>query len=389
MTTTQPGTNKIKVANPPLENNVRTYLGADVSATGTALTVASTTGFPATTAADYYVIIEDYGDERAEIVLVDASAKTSTGLTVSALKYPHSASAPVTYIGYNKIMFYGMETEAGTKNALVATGVDIDVTEQYTEYTYSATPALYQYFCSAYYNSGSDIISGYSDVIHTETFTRYSAKKVIESATIKAMTRIDDNPDSVLNWDNAIGILQDGIDEILSAKRKWPFLKKIDSSTTTTANVAYVSKPSDMAQPIYIKVNNVTMEWLDPFDYSRYTEEDTVTTGEPRFFTERENKFYFWPTPDSAYTIIYDYYKNPSTLTSLSTEVDVPFLTPLIYYCAAQFAFARGNDKRGDKMMERFDQLLQQQIVEYSGPKQDGHAEYALHTTPLDDEFLM
>lgn len=387
MAGTQPANQKIKIANPPLETSVKTSLQSDTAAGATSLTVVSTTGFPGTSADDYYALIGSYGDQKSEIVLIDTSATTTSVFTCGATKYSHSASDPVTIIKYNKIRIYGGSTTGFTPviDSPIET-IDIDVTEQYTEYSY--TSPTYSYFVTAYYDSTNEEISGYSDEITSTTFTRYTTKKIIESAAIKALTRIDDNKGSTLNWDNAIEILQDGIDELVARKRRWPFLRTLDS-TTTTANQAYITKPADMSQLVYMKINNQMVEWISLLDYSRYTATAVSTTGSPAYYTEKNNLLYLYPTPDSTHTVVRDYFKYPATITSLTTEVDKPFLTPLIYYCASQFAYLRGNDKRGDKMYAMFERLLEQQVVEYSGPEQDGFAEYVEQTTALSDANLI
>jgi hypothetical protein len=53
-------------------------------------------------------MIGNYGSSRSEIVLV--SALDDNSFTIGACKYSHSASDPVIFIPYNKVIFYGRET---------------------------------------------------------------------------------------------------------------------------------------------------------------------------------------------------------------------------------------------------------------------------------------
>ena len=386
MPTTQPNINRIKISNPSLQDEVRTYLTADCAVGATILSTLDNGGFTITGTADYYVMIGEYGSEKSEIVLVDANgASTSaTGFTVAATAFSHEASDPVTFIRYNQITFYGSVASGGTKVALATKGIDCSQT--FTEYTYEGT--TYLYFTSAYYNSTDDEISAYSDEITSTSFTRSSIKRVIQAGLRKALTTLDENPDSELNWDIAVEIVQDGIDEIIGRKRRWPFLRAIDTAISTVANQQYIEKPSNLLLLENIKIGGIKIDFMSQGEYQGYTATGaTVSTGKPTQYTAKNNKYYLWPTPDAVYTVTYEYYKRPAEITSdLSTEISFQFVPALIHYAAAQFAFIRGNDKRGDKMYQMFLVLLEDQVVEYSGPEQTGDAESVERTSAYSED---
>jgi len=69
------------------------------------------------------------------------------------------------------------------------------------------------------------------------------------------MTRIDENPDSSMSWSAMIDELNNGLQEIITRKKRWRFLHKLDTSKTTTANVAYLSCPDDLSIVEYVIVN--------------------------------------------------------------------------------------------------------------------------------------
>jgi len=382
MPTTKPSRNKIKIANPSIENKPRTYLNADTAISDTSFTVLSNSGFTGT---NFYVTIGEYGDEKWETKLV--SSFNGTTFTVAALTYSHEASDPVTKVDYNQIKFYNMETDTNPAvDAIAIATLDIDGSKLYTEYTYLDPTHIY--FCSAYYNSNDDKISAFSERVSSTSFTRKSVKRIIESGLRKAMTKIDDSIEGDLNWDIALEIVQDGIDEIMARKRKWSFLRKSDSSTSTTANTAYVSKPTDLSLLEFIAVNSYKLSWISQNRYVTLTKSGaTIPAGQPYHYTEKNNKYYFYPTPAGAYTIDYDYYKTIAVIEDLSTEIDNVFVPILIYYCASQFAYIRGNDKRGDKVYAMFEKLLEQQVIEYSGPDQIGDAEEVERTSFISTEY--
>lgn len=388
---TQPTTKRIRIANPSLDANNKTFLTSDVSVGATTLEVASTSGkqFLTTGTFDYYLLIEGYEKEKGEFVLVDASdaATDDNSFKVSATKYSHEASDAIIYSPYNQIKIYGSLTLTGTKT-LIDT-IDIDPTEQYTDYIYE--DSTYSYFFTAYYNSTLDVISAYSDAIESTSFGLTSAKKVIESGLRKAMTSIDENPTSKLNWDVAIETINDGLDEIILRKKRWSFLHKIDiTSIDTVAEQVYIEKPTDLSHLEHIIINNQTLKWISHLQYDSYTQNGVVTSsGEPQWYTTKNNKYYLYPTPNSVQDVTIEYYKYPTEITSLVDNLDRAFVSILSYYCAANFAWIRGNDKRGDKLYTLFQKTLEQQCEEYSGPDQIGDSEVVENVAYLDAEVYI
>jgi hypothetical protein len=387
---TQPSQNRFKAVNPPLDGNAITYLTADSAVGATSLTILDKAGFlkaEHNNDTNFYVVIGNYGQEKSEIVKVTADDTVNTTLTVAATVYAHEASEPITFIPYNQVRLYG-SAASGTiviGDTPVCT-INIDCSKQHTNLYYEGSTN--NYFKIAYYNVANTELSAFSEEISSTSFTRKSAKRIIESALTKAITHIDESENSELSWDKALTVLQDGIDEIMARKRKWVFLHKIDESTSTVANIAYISKPSDLSLLEFIIIDDNTLGWISRYKYDNYTKNGaTVSTGSPAFYTEKNGKYYLYPTPSTVYAVIFEYFKTVAEITDLATEVDLAFVPVLIYYCASQFAYIRGNDKRGDKMYAMFQKLLEQQVEEYSGPEQVGEAEAIEQTTNLNEEI--
>ncbi len=383
---------RIKVENPNLDGEIRAYMSADSAAAATSISTLDNTGFVQTGSTDYYILIGEYGTEKSEIVLVDASdaGTDENSFKVSALKYAHSASDPVTYMRWNKINIYGATATGGTKVEIPTDSpVDIDISQTFTEYTYTGT--TYSFFYSAFYSATLNSFGPYSDEITASDATeRKSFKRIIDAGARKALTTIDQNNNSVLNWDVAIEILQDGSDEILARKRRWGFLRAIDTSISTVTEQQYIELPSDCALLEFVIIDCESLKAVSRVDYNDYTLSGTpTTTGAPISFTMKNDKVYLYPTPNSAYTVTYEYYKVPAAVTTdLSTTVSRPFVPILMYYCAAHFAYIRGNDKRGDKMYKQFEKLLEDQVIEYSGPDQIGQAEYVERTSAYNEDTM-
>ena len=263
--------NLINVGNPNLSQSPKTSLTRDVAATsGTTLTVMSTTGFSsiATPADNYYVLIGTYGSENSEIVLV--SAKTDTTFTISAPKFSHSASDPVVFIPYNQVKIYG-KVLSGDTPVLLST-VDIDSSQQYTSYDYTPTAPVYVFFVTSYYNSYKTEESSKSDEISLGVFTVNSVKKIIESGLRKAMTKVDENPNGLLSWSILIDLVNEGIAEILTRKKKWQCLHKRIAGDNTVADVEYIEKPEDLSVLEFLLVNGTKLDYITKYQYNQITQ---------------------------------------------------------------------------------------------------------------------
>lgn len=368
----------IRVANPSLSDNQQTFLTQDVAVGWTTLTVSSTIGFWAISWASdyYYLVIWRYWEDTTEIVL--ASAKTDSTFTVWALKYSHSSSDPITYIPYNQVKVYWRLTSWGANNLLAT--IDIDCTNQVTRYDYTST--TYYYFVTSYYRSATTAEeSDFSDETTSATFTVYSAKKIIEAGVKKAMTRVDENPDASLSWNACIDLLNEWLLEIITRKKKWQCLHKISAPTTTTANVAYIDKPTDMSILEFITVNGNKIQYISKMRYNQLTISTTQSPGVPAWYTIKNDKIYFYPTPSDAHNVVFEYYAMPTFIDSLTTEVKKEFATILIYFIWAQAAYIRNNEKRWDKLELKFQQTLSLQIEDVTWYEQIWDAEETERTS--------
>jgi len=375
---------RIQIPNPSIDNNPRTYLTGDLASGVTTLNVLSTDGFedPSGTSDDYGVIIGNYGEEKCEIVI--ASAKTATTFTVGATVYSHTSSEPVTFIAWNQIKFYTRDITGGTETDLVTRS--IACSSQYTEYIYSGVKTI---FTAAYYNSSTTKYGPFLDEITSSVFGLTSVKSVLLSAARKSKVTIDNNEDSEINWDNAIEIVNDGFDEIMDRKQKWPFLYTISTGTNTTASTNYISIPTTCALLLFIKINGNKLDYISPNEYNRLTGDGVViATGQPSRYTIKDSKYYLYPTPDSTYAIIYEFYAYPTQVTKLSDSIDREFRSALIYYVASQMCYIKGNDKRGDKYYTLFGKALEQKVIQFTGYSQAGDPETIEFLSSSDTDLL-
>jgi hypothetical protein len=367
---------RIQHPNPPLEDYPRTFLKTPVDAAATAaLPVISTDGLLKQdhNAADFVVILGDYGEKKAEIkkVTADDTQGQSLGTAIAALTYGHEAGTPVTFSEWDQVKFYGRTASGGT-NVLLAT-LSLDCSRQFTEWV--DISGLYTHYVMRYYNSVTGNEGPESQEIASTSYGRNTAKHIIKAGLRLAQAEIDESPGSNLTWDIALEVLSDGIEEIIERKKNWPFLHTIDTSISTVAEQAYIDVPSDLSLIDSITVNNYK---LDPISKNKYRKNyyigSEAASGTPVNLTIRNNVPYLLPTPNSVLDVVFEYWKYPS-VTYLSSAVDKAFSPMLKAFCASVFSDIRGNLDRASYYNKKFRQKLEDQVIAFSGPEQWGDAE--------------
>ena len=91
---------KIKVQNPDLSGEERTYLSSDYSS-GTTLTVGNNEGFTDS----WYVVVGEPGQEKSETAQISSTSGNTSIVISSALKFDHAKSTPVYLSQWNQLCF--------------------------------------------------------------------------------------------------------------------------------------------------------------------------------------------------------------------------------------------------------------------------------------------
>jgi hypothetical protein len=195
----------IRILNPDISQNEKTYLSADVSAGNTSLSVQNNEGI---TAADYFVV-GIMGTEQTELVTV-SSVSGSTTVVTSALKFPHSIDAPLTFIKYNQIFLYSATSKTGTYT-LVGSAVTIEVDQEFTEIEDTAGTSS-TWYKIRYRNATTAEFSDYSDVVEGTGYEDNSVLAIMDRIYI-----IGNDPErKALPEDDMLIILNDGYRKLIS-----------------------------------------------------------------------------------------------------------------------------------------------------------------------------
>jgi len=113
----------------------------------------------------------------------------------------------------------------------------------------------------------------------------------------------------------------------------------------------------------FLYVNGKQVDYITKLRYNQYITSNFVQpTGIPVNYTIKNDKIYLYPKPDAVYTTSFEYYSVPEVVTSLSQEIKKEFSNILIYFIAAQAAYVRNNEKRGNLMEVKYNRVLENQI---------------------------
>lgn len=155
--------NIVRVHHPePIEPS--TYLTANLSAAGTALTVKNNNGF-----ANLDVLLfEGFGAKNAEIKKVNAAVTAGTSLTSSAVTFSHAISCGIYKLLFDKVEISGASTAGGSKTSIAT--IDLNVSGPFTDYIVSGS--TYNYYFARFYNSlaASPYYGDYSDAVSASDF---------------------------------------------------------------------------------------------------------------------------------------------------------------------------------------------------------------------------
>lgn len=142
--------------------------------------------------------------------------------------------------------------------------------------------------------------------------------------------------------------------------RRWPW----DEGSGTVALVVGThtyTPPVAMVEPDSIRLAyagvGYDLDYLESDDLLDL-QTDYTTFGTPQFWTYRNQKLIFWPTPDATYTATVQYSGGAVTLVNGSDTVNMPdnFINPVVWAALKHLAF---RERDWDAVTEADRQFLQ------------------------------
>lgn len=280
----------IRIQHPDLSNYIKTHLGAQIAAAGTAMTVLDNHGI----ADNDWFIIGEIGDEKTEEDDVNGTVTRGTSITVTnTLKFAHEIDAPVIRILERGIKIYGAATDGGTGTLIasvdaittpIADAVMIQWNKLYTEYNLISTDTTYAYYYVKFTDGTTD--SSASDYVASTGLGAASAYNIIQNALDITGTIADDSGD--ITWPFLIRSVNDWQDYVtqwvdvstnLKKNWSWEYITNDTSLSLTEmedeyalSGLTYAMKFGETKQSVLnIRVGSFNTEYIpvDEFDRKR------------------------------------------------------------------------------------------------------------------------
>jgi len=197
----------IKARNYNVSDKVRTTLSTSAASGASSLTVRNTAGFTA----NDYVVLEQPGTEKAEIVQISSVTNATTLALSGTTSFAHSSDTQVAFIKYNQVRFFLGDTSAAySTGSLTVTHGSKTITGVGTTFTGgNVTTSHSLQINEKFYDIAS--IDSATQVTLTIPFEEESAaghtyKAILFSAQTTIAAQIDRHDTT---WDDTDGIAED------------------------------------------------------------------------------------------------------------------------------------------------------------------------------------
>lgn len=230
--------NIVRVHHPELVEP-STYLTAQVSASGTTLTVENNAGF----SDEDLLVFEGTGIENAEIKQISASPSAGTSISVNAVTFTHAINTKIQKILFDQVEISGASTATSSKTVIAT--VNLMIGDKYTDYEVAGT--TYNFYFARYYNSqdSTPYWGEYSDAIPATDFETNTVGFIRRSAFANVGETFDGN-----RWTDTWVYDQIFLceEDLVMAKPQWGQLTVYDADMgDLTEGLQSVALPSDIA----------------------------------------------------------------------------------------------------------------------------------------------
>lgn len=230
--------NQILVDLPDLSKYEKTYLSADEAAAQTALSVASSQNF----SANEYIIIEEPGNQLAEIRLISSVSAGIINVS-AATTFAHNRGTIVRFIPFNQVEISTDDNAAFSSVTVLSTAnLRVDALQTFYEHV---TGAVTDYYRARFYHEQGARYSSYSEVVLATGYadnTPYYIKK-------RALDSLGEVRGGKITEEFLDQALMEGRRELDQDPRilRWSFRTKFDTDIGTIIPGQWkVSSPTDL-----------------------------------------------------------------------------------------------------------------------------------------------
>lgn len=205
---------RLRIPNPLLDKNYKTYLASDYSS-GTSATVLNNNSF----AASDLGVFGEPTEELTELKKIDAISGSTILTLASALNFAHQKETPIYKSLWDNVSIEGRSSSAGTFAELTQSGLQWDNKKGETVYFHASGDDNWQYRYR-FYNSVTATYSEYSPTLTGAGFSRDQVGYMIR--TVRKVTNCPDQ--TVVTDDEIIRQFNRGQDIIYAHNPKYWFL---------------------------------------------------------------------------------------------------------------------------------------------------------------------
>lgn len=261
---------KIKIKNPDLTEEERTYLTADYSS-GTTLNVRNNEGFTT----DWYVIVGEPGQEQTEAAIISGTSTSQTIDLDAALEFDHPKSTPVYLSQWNQVSFMVKPTGGSyAEDAASPVSIEWDNHDNETLFvvTSGASTDTYKW---RFKNANLGTYSSYSDELAGTGLTRNTVGYVIKQVQKNNVAK-NVSDETIMDYMN------DYQEDVVYVEipQAWWFTKEGTAVSTAASDYDYSisSNWSDFKAMKYLKYQYISgstditypLTWSPPTEFENF-----------------------------------------------------------------------------------------------------------------------
>lgn len=356
-------------------NSPYSYL-VDNNASGvSSITIVNTEGF----SDDDFIVVEEFGKEKAEIFRA-GTVNASTGVITledkdgagDTTKFAHSESTRVYKIGYNQIAFYWTplvgditdEDPTFTTDTQLGSDQDLEPADWYSTYNDSSNSTGFGWF--RYVNTISLAYSEESNPIPYVGFAGNTVAQVF--IDFDSLLNINElrlvKIEEKFSWLNeALALLKNKLN-----LNNVEYFVSTEQTLTILSGTAEYILPNDFSDLIYINDGTNSKMSIPFMDIQKVGSH----TGGALHHYLRNRYIGFSPTPSTSGSFKYRYKAKASTVTSISTYLDLP---DNAFYALKDFMMYRASLKFNNPIATTYYESFTNSVNQFvqASVKRDAH----------------
>lgn len=290
-----------------------------ISSGDTTSSVANNDGFSSGDLA----LFGEYGQERAEVVVLTGTTGNSTLEHTSGPVFDHPVRTPITMIPFDQVEVNRASSQGGSYSVVTTIPLDVDEVETVYDDTAGSTSDWYKI---RYYNSQTTTYSDYSDEVQGTGYTESSLRSMVDEVLID----FGDADSAEVSREQVARHLRAGVRNLVRTLIKtYPEYRRAHTTTQLVSGTQTYSLPSRFLAFVRVDVNYTGSSATEAYKAEYISEEDgypntTYTTDKPCIFI-RGTTFGLRPTPTSSngYAFIW-YWDYPATMVDDADEHGLP-----------------------------------------------------------------